>query len=64
LEHYEKEGDILSVPHGSNQKDQLEEPIRRCNKLFEDAGQPEWAHYYEKCVRFTKFDDNSQPVGE
>jgi len=64
LEHCEKEGDILSVPHGSDQKDRLEEPIRRRNKLFEDEGQPEWAHYCEKCVRFTKFDNNGQPIGK
>ncbi|KAF8967557.1 hypothetical protein BDZ97DRAFT_1980385 [Flammula alnicola] len=53
LEHYEREGEILTVPHGFDQKDRLSEPIRKRNKLFEDEGQPEWAHYCEKCVRFT-----------
>ncbi|KAF8964966.1 hypothetical protein BDZ97DRAFT_1659637 [Flammula alnicola] len=61
LEHYEHEGKTLVVPHGSKQKDRLSEPIRERNKLFEDEGQPEWAHYCEKCVRFT-FDDADQPV--
>ncbi|PPQ84237.1 hypothetical protein CVT26_013001 [Gymnopilus dilepis] len=62
LEHFEKEGDILTVPHGSEQKDRFSEVIRKRNKLFEDEGQPEWAHYCEKCVRITKFDEEGNPL--
>jgi hypothetical protein len=64
LEHYSQRNISLIVPHGNEQKDRLTEPIEQCNKLFDNEGQPEWAHYCEKCVRFTKFDGNGEPIGK
>jgi len=61
LEHFESEGRILVVPHGSEQKDRLEAPIRQRNRLFAEKGQPEWSHYCEKCVRFF-MDESGKPA--
>ena len=64
LEHYKKEGDTLTVPHGLDQKDQLAEAIQKHDQQFDNEGQPEWAHYCEKCIRWTKVDEEGQPLGE
>ena len=63
LEHYKKEGDIMTVSHGSDQKGRLAEAIQKRNKQFDNEGQPEWAHYCEKCIRWTKVDEDGQPLG-
>lgn len=63
LEHYEREQGTLIVPHVADEKDRLSVPIASRNKQFDDHGQPEWAHYCEKCIRFTKFDDTGEPIG-
>ena len=61
LEHFQQENhSVLVVPHGSEHKDRLADAIRERNKLFAEKGQPEWAHYCEKCVRFF-YDDNGKP---
>ncbi|KAF8160312.1 hypothetical protein BJ912DRAFT_1026540 [Pholiota molesta] len=54
LEHYESDGRILVIPHGWGQKNRLVGPIKERNRLFAEKGQPEWAHYCEKCIRFFK----------
>ena len=60
LEHYERENQVLIVSHGSQHKDRLADAIRERNNLFAEQGQPEWAHYCEKCVRFF-YDSNGYP---
>jgi hypothetical protein len=63
LEHIEQEQEMLTVPHGSDQRDRLAEHIKMRNKLFMEKGQPEWAHYCENCVRFY-LDKDGNPSGE
>ncbi|KAF9044902.1 hypothetical protein BJ165DRAFT_1347250 [Panaeolus papilionaceus] len=52
LEHYERDSLRLEIPHGEDEKDRLSQVIRERNKVFDENGQPEWAHYCNKCVRF------------
>ncbi|PPR05018.1 hypothetical protein CVT24_010211 [Panaeolus cyanescens] len=52
LEHYAKCDDILQIPHDALEKDRLNDAIKRRNTAFEEEGQPEWAHYCDKCIRF------------
>ncbi|PPR04238.1 hypothetical protein CVT24_013321 [Panaeolus cyanescens] len=52
LEHYENDGRRLEIPHGEEEKDRLSQVICERNRVFDENGQPEWAHYCSKCVRF------------
>lgn len=63
LEHFEREQKTLTMNHGSDQRDRLADHIKTRNQLFAENGQPEWAHYCEKCVRFY-LDKDGNPTGE
>ncbi|KAF6742941.1 hypothetical protein DFP72DRAFT_829203 [Ephemerocybe angulata] len=57
LEDCEEHGTLLTVTNKEEQKDRLSEAISARNKRFENFGQPEWAHFYERCVRLLKKPD-------
>jgi hypothetical protein len=52
LEDYAARNVALRVPHGGDQKDRFTAAIKERNARMEQSGQPEWAHYCTKCVRY------------
>ena len=64
LEHYDREKmGLLVLPHGKEQKDRLKMVIQARNDWFASHGQPEWAHYCNKCVRWWYGEDGESPKG-
>lgn len=49
-------GGVLEVPHTGQQKDRLKAAMQRRNERIRRSGQPEYAHWCNKCVR--RFDDS------
>lgn len=44
-------GDRLHLPHTGDQKDRFTQAMQDRNNRIRLAGQPEWAHYCERCTR-------------
>jgi hypothetical protein len=42
---------LLRLPHGGDQKDRYTAAIRERNIRMSQAGQPEWAHFCNRCTR-------------
>ncbi|KAF7297871.1 hypothetical protein HMN09_01007900 [Mycena chlorophos] len=54
LEDYQRRGETLRVPHTGDQKDRFTKAMSDRNAHFQFFGQPEWAHYCNKCLRVYK----------
>ena len=48
--------ETLHIPHTGDQKDRLTLAIRQRNLRIRHSGQPEWAHYCNRCT--DKYDDS------
>ncbi len=59
LKDHESRGSALCVPHTGDQKDRFLGAIRERNLRMRRAGQPEWAHYCERCTQ-KYLDDNGR----
>ncbi|TFK45431.1 hypothetical protein OE88DRAFT_1721508 [Heliocybe sulcata] len=59
LEDYTRRDELLRVPHTGDQKDRYLDAVRERNLRFCRSGQPEWAHYCEKCMAFSKDEDGT-----
>ncbi|KAJ7353282.1 hypothetical protein DFH08DRAFT_987489 [Mycena albidolilacea] len=57
LEDYVERNEILEVPHTGEQNVRFNNAIRKRNARFRLCGQPEWAHYCDKCMRVWKDGD-------
>jgi len=44
-------GSVLVVPHTGEQKNRFNQVMQERNLFMSQSGQPEWAHYCNKCCR-------------
>ncbi|KAF8884482.1 hypothetical protein BD779DRAFT_1443171, partial [Infundibulicybe gibba] len=60
LEDLDKQSEFLVVPHTGDQKDRFTLAMQKRNQAMAHSGQPEWAHWCNKCCRVWP-GENGQP---